>query len=788
MRSRVLLLLLLGGASACIGDDPNVDETSSFVKKDQDKKPKKCKPHKKHQDCGSATASVDVAGGEVTTESGLTLAIPYGALDSATTITVMTTDETAPGATTPVYEFGPEGTVFAKPVTVTLPFTGTSGTVYWSRLDGSGFDPIGGVIDPVAHTITAQTFHFSLGYVGPEVLTRTVSGGATNTYISASLRQNELLPIADGEVEAIVSDGSGGFTSLPATGGTGTFTIPNVPTNGDYILHYGSNYMVTSSNTPDLGFLTAGRPNLVPFVDSSFLHLTLDNLEGWKDGDQIEWFSTEANDWDFDTERLADPWLEPGATTATLAIDVADVDGGFPSEIRAADGHRATVAQLTAQESDEHTPYVAMTRVAQFPTTFSAVSGDDQALALSLTDVSLGNTLSIHYLGSQFKQVLDQYGNPNSVTMCGGICGGFAGALAQGYSVNDGFYSANADMLLMYDDVGQDLDATNMRYANPTALGGDWGVLFHVRWTRRNFIQLPGTSGRAGVGVNGFGDGLDWTTSIETAQNATIGPKLLPVANVRVNGGGFFEGGPALGNTATITWDNPNPPGSLQPQFYTIGVIELVVDADNLSRGIRRATINTTDTSFTFPPDLILHAGRSYVISVTAQASTSTDPSAVEALATAPFKSTIDIATATVSSGLFSSFQSLPIAQRIKGQLLTPLDTAANATQVFWTERGEPPWVPPTNRNAGNIWAADLDGTNAHVIASAQDLPSRIAVDGTTVGRTRAIAADIVTSIDIGPSIDIGSLIDIGRNIDERSQRTAPTTIDIGRNIDERAP
>lgn len=738
--------VLLAGLCACIGNDPNVDEVSSFVKKDKEHKPKKCKPHKKHQDCGSATASVDVAGGEVTTESGLTLAIPYGAVDSATTITVDMTDETAPGAMTPVYEFGPEGTVFAKPVTVTLPFTGTSGTVYWSRLDGSGFDPIGGVIDPVAHTITAQTFHFSLGYVGPSVTTRTVSGGASKTYISASLRQNQPLAIANGEVEAIVGDGNGGFTSLPATGGNGTFTIPNVPSNGQYLLHYHNQYMVTASNTPDLGFLTGGRPDLVPLTSDTLLDLHLDNLEGWTEGDQIEWFSSEANDWDFFTDRLADPALESGATSVDLPINIADINAGFASEIDAAAGDRAVIGQLTAHESDEHVPYVAMTRVAQFPSTFTALDGSAQSLSLTLQDVSAANTLSLDFRGSQYKQALDTYGNPNSTVCTNGTCGAFIGALAQGFGTTDGFYGANADMLLLYDTSGNDILATNMKYADPTALGGQWGVLFFASWTKKTILQLPGTSGRVGVGAGGFADSVTWTTSIASGQAAPVTLKLLPPSNIRVNGASFFAGGGDLGGTATLTWDNPNPVGSLQPAFYTIRVAELSVDAQNKSNGVRIANINTPDTSFTFPPGQILQAGHAYVFSITATASTSSDPSAVAALATAPLKSSIDLAAATVSSGLFGDVQGLGTAQRIIGQQNFPFGTAADDSHVYWAERGEATWEDPTNRNAGNIWAANLDGTNPHVIADNQDLPFDVEVIGSTLYWTNL---DTVMSLDL---------------------------------------
>jgi N-hydroxyarylamine O-acetyltransferase len=56
MRSWVLLV----GLCACVGNDPNLDESSFSVQKS-----KKCKPHKKHQDCGSASAPVDVGGGDL---------------------------------------------------------------------------------------------------------------------------------------------------------------------------------------------------------------------------------------------------------------------------------------------------------------------------------------------------------------------------------------------------------------------------------------------------------------------------------------------------------------------------------------------------------------------------------------------------------------------------------------------------------------------------------------------------------------------------------------------------
>lgn len=763
--------LVVVGLAGCIAGDPSTSDSSQLVRK-KPKKPKKCKPHKKHQDCGDATASIDVDGGVVETESGVTLTIPFGAVDEPTTVTITMTDQSAPGATSPVYEFGPEGIVFAKPVTVTLPLPhgATDATMYWSRYGSSTeFDPIGGTIDPVAGTITASTFHFSLGYVGQPSGTRSVNGGGSVTWISASSYDIVPIDFATQPVEAIVGDGAGGFTTLEGYATGGGFTVENVPT-GEYILHSGTSYLVTTSDTPDLGRHVGGRANRTPLMTNSLLDLQLVGLEPWDAGsatepaDQIEWFSTEADDWDFTTDRFAT--LTGGETEVLLPIDVANVDGGPASEIHSAEGYRAAVGQLVLQHTaaPSNVPYLAMKRVAQFPPSFDAFAGDAQAVTLTLGDVSLGNTLSVDYRGSQFKQVLEQYGNPAHFAtddpVCGaGLCGGFVGALAQAYTANDGFYAGNADLLLMYDTSGQDIVSGPMAYADPDALGGRWGVLYDVRWSQRTYQQLPDTSGRAGVGSLGFVDGLEWTTTKAALEAGAIVPKILPPANVTVNGGNFFAGGPDLGGGATISWENVNPPPAPQPVFYRIGVVELWVDALNRSHGTRVATIDTPNTSFTFPtfadPEKqILQPGHAYVFSVTAVTSTSGVTTDVERLASSPFKSTIEMATATVSSGIFGDVHGVPQAQVIQGGQSYPLGTAATADALFWTERIDAPWELPLSRNSGNIWMANLDGSNPHILASGQDEPSAIAVSGSTLywindgdgSDSKVMSMDLLTS------------------------------------------
>lgn len=127
----------------------------------------------------SASAEVGASGGAVVLDlpegSGtVTLEIPAGALDSDVTLTVEAYDsasgfEVPEGfdVASPLFVFGPAGTVFAQPVTIRLPFSGTSAgrTVYWSRLgDETSFDARPTVID--GQLASAPVTHFSIGFVG----------------------------------------------------------------------------------------------------------------------------------------------------------------------------------------------------------------------------------------------------------------------------------------------------------------------------------------------------------------------------------------------------------------------------------------------------------------------------------------------------------------------------------------------------------------------------------------------------------------------------------------------
>ena len=120
-------------------------------------------------DVPTAARTIGPAGGVVALD-GVRLEVPAGALSAETMIRITATTLPAPAGYTlysPVYRFEPEGTVFARPVSLTLPFTGDVrlATAFWSRPSamGGGYERLGGI--PSASSITFSATHFSTGFV-----------------------------------------------------------------------------------------------------------------------------------------------------------------------------------------------------------------------------------------------------------------------------------------------------------------------------------------------------------------------------------------------------------------------------------------------------------------------------------------------------------------------------------------------------------------------------------------------------------------------------------------------
>ena len=123
--------------------------------------------------CAASSTSlvVDSSRGGTTTLGGAQLTVPAGAVANPTLLTIERTDITTVDGytlTSPVYRFGPAGTVFSSPLTVRVatgpPADGRSVDLWWSRRTGSGYSSVT-TSRPVG-AVEGQVTHFSEGFAG----------------------------------------------------------------------------------------------------------------------------------------------------------------------------------------------------------------------------------------------------------------------------------------------------------------------------------------------------------------------------------------------------------------------------------------------------------------------------------------------------------------------------------------------------------------------------------------------------------------------------------------------
>jgi hypothetical protein len=157
----------------------------------------------------SSGGSVVGAGGGTIASAGVTLTVPPGALNDNVTITLAQSTDAVPSGyfgLSPVFVFGPDGLVFAKAVTVEVPFTDDGAgpsTLFWSLQGGTAFQNVGG--SAAAGILTAQVTHFSRGFVGRAHAT----GSDASVSDSSSPDSNTFDALAVDSPAASTQDGSG---------------------------------------------------------------------------------------------------------------------------------------------------------------------------------------------------------------------------------------------------------------------------------------------------------------------------------------------------------------------------------------------------------------------------------------------------------------------------------------------------------------------------------------------------------------------------------------------------
>jgi hypothetical protein len=499
---------------------------------------------------------------------------------------------------------------------------------------------------------------------------RTISGTGATNYITTTANTMIVIDYSSVPIEALVPDGSGGLTSFPGTGTpSGTFSIPSVPF-GLYTLHVGSNYVVTTSSTPDLSTFAEGRSDVQPIdpsqLSSTIINVGLGSLAPWQTGDMLEFFAPNANDYVFGLDQLATSGTpQAGDTSLNLSFDAtAFVFGGVGANlIDANKGDITYLTQLSQQFSDcgqlsgcSSIPYIGLNRAYQTSlftlaanttntfSTFTPPNGPGD----SFTDLSSGSSsISLEMKTTQFAALLSGF-NPGAANCASVTTVDQEPFCFANIGISDipnaptgspyGFYGATADLLILQlPPGGPDVMTGSMSYGDPF-LAGILARLFTVQYGSLVPAIAPGATR-----PTFFSNEILWVTDVSTAAAGPIVPSLSAPQSIAVvpTGGGasanFYSDQTGVGSSPTISWSSP---AIGTPTLYQLNIYQLT----NVNGGTRRhlvASLFTSNTSVTLPN--LLTAGNASVIVLVAESGPSVG---------APLKTTDPESEVLVSSGV----------------------------------------------------------------------------------------------------------------------------------------
>ena len=230
----------------------------------------------------TAPSGIGAAGGTVASSSNAArVVIPVGALTGNTTVTVTpaTSVPANPGlVAASAFEFGPTGTTFATPVTITirydpanLPANVPESSLKLYTSTGSEWTAVSGsTVDVTTHTVSGATTHFStyapIGAVTVPVSTVTVTPAPVPTTVGATTQLTAVLKdaggatLADRPVTWTTSDGT--KATVSATGlvtgvavGTATISATSEGKTGTAAVTVGPAAVATVSVDPATGIV-----------------------------------------------------------------------------------------------------------------------------------------------------------------------------------------------------------------------------------------------------------------------------------------------------------------------------------------------------------------------------------------------------------------------------------------------------------------------------------------------------------------------------------------------------
>ena len=387
-------------------------------------------------------------------------------------------------------------------------------------------------------------------------------------------------------IAALVPNGTG-YNVLSGTGtGSGTFSIPNVP-SGFYLLQIGAQYVWTSNTVVDADSIAAYRSDIVAAnPNTTTVSFDLTNLHSWQATDILELACPNNN-------TFEGPF--PGTVGETTFTGTFPYFGNLSV---ASEGDQYYVAQLITQNLGSY----VFTGLGRYfaPAKFNQAQGSNTPIDGRLRTVTQNQKFEANINGADLTaQALAA--NPGAVLL----------STSAGLSVYPGSFvhgqnTATTDLIIQQSPpfLTTNGNLGQVSYGDPYP--SKWPKIVAYYWLANTSYTAPGATNSAAMVTYTYGITLNLPTA-----SSPVKPLVGVVQNPLVNGKSFFTNQTGVGLTPILKW---SPPSIGTASHYDVGVYQLVNNAGNTVI-VPVAGFHTQGKSLRIPSG-VLSAGQAYVFLV----------------------------------------------------------------------------------------------------------------------------------------------------------------------------
>jgi len=379
-------------------------------------------------------------------------------------------------------------------------------------------------------------------------------------------------------IDVLVVDDSqpSGFRTIHATGTKdGTITVADVPDGATFLLELQSSslpfpqYYVATRHDLDLGFVTVGRPDGVPTMNTSPIGMTLSDMTAWSTGDEL-WADSFGNGSEVQIDKTTTFTNQPakGATSLNASTFdwkagyVYDPAGGTPRLLDASKGDDLSIAHTTkfnVVDSGGSGFVTQATRLVDLYTSTGVMQQDGVQSDLNgaFTHATIDQTQNAFIDLPSLRTAFGDAGHFYLETLT--LYRVTAKAVPYGVPIGPGIVSLQLPSIPGFID---QLHFNNVMYGDPYP--SDWPDLIQHQIVHYRFLKA---SGATSVGAASYGN----SANLNATTNYGAEPYTHPPAHVRIGALDLIDGGavPFDGmKPVTMTWDAVPSASSYQVRVF----------------------------------------------------------------------------------------------------------------------------------------------------------------------------------------------------------------------------